>query len=170
MFQIELNDNRSTKSKLLSAEAIWLESLRKDWTPFAITTVFKSSGCRPRPDHWLDEYKHKVVWKVNKRLDKNARELIPIHDIACYYEFGESSLMKTLADKRRPHHVHAILLIPTSRLSRVWSAEEGELNSRLAQDFQSIRTVSSVLMEPVREGECIDWMTYSAKGKPFNVY
>lgn len=170
MFQTEQNDIKTTKSKLLNAEATWLESIRNEWTPFAITTVFKSSGIRPRSGHWLDEYKHKVVWKVNKCLDKHANELIPIHDIACYYEFGESSLMKTLADKRRPHHVHAILLIPKNRVSRVWNTEASALNPRLVKDFKSIRTVSSVLMEPVREGECIDWMTYSAKGKPYNVH
>lgn len=170
MFQIEQTNSRPTKQELVQAEAQLVESLRDKWTPFAITAVFKSSGCKPRADHWLDEYKHKVVWKVNKRLSRNAHDLIPIHDIACYYEFGESSLMKTLADKRKPHHVHAILLIPINMTDRVWNREGNKLDARLEKDFRSIRTVSSVLMEPVREGRSIDWITYSAKGKPFNVH
>lgn len=167
---IQSEPTRSSKQTLLDAEGKWIESLRDEWTPFSVTTVFKSSGVVPRKEHWLDEYKHKVVWKVNKRLSRRASELIPIHEIGCYYEFGESSLMKSFADKRQPHHVHAMLLIPKNLTNRVWDEEGQELNSRLEQDFKSIRTVSSVLMEPVRTGESTNWLVYSAKGKPFNVH
>lgn len=168
MMNTEQVDNRTSKRKLLDAEAQWLETLRDEWTPFAVTAVFKSSGERPRPDHWLDEYKHKVVWKVNKRLSRHARELIVVHELNCRYEFAESSLMKTLSDKRRPHHVHATLLVPKCMADRVWNDEENRLSDRLQKDFKSIRTVSSVLMEPVRTGMSIDWLVYSAKGKPYN--
>jgi|GEM_PF-3915989 len=33
----------------------------------------------------MDEYKHKVVWKVNKRLCRHARELIVVHELNCRY-------------------------------------------------------------------------------------
>lgn len=159
---------RSNKAMLLDAVGKWIESLRVHWTPFSITTVFKSSGTKPREDHWLDEYRHKVVWKVNKRLSRHASELIAIHEIGCYYEFGVSSLIKSFADKRQPHHVHGILLIPNAKVHSVWDYEGCRLHPRLTKDFQSIKTVSSVLMEPVRDGETTSWLTYSAKGKPFN--
>lgn len=154
-----------TKKTLMKAESEWIESLRKDWTPFAITAVFKSSGSVPRRDYWLDQYKHKVVWKVNKRLSRHAKELIVVHEFGCYYEFEESSLKKSFADKRRPHHVHATLLIPKSMTSRIWNETEQKLSPRLTKDFESIRIVSSVLMEPIRTGETIRWLVYSAKGK-----
>ena len=168
MYLSESNPSNQDKAKLLKAEAELIESLRTDWVPFAITVVFKSSGCQPRAEHWLDEYKHKVVWKVNKRLSRRAHDLILIHDLACYYEFGVSSLMKTNADKRRPHHIHATLLVPKIRVDRVWDSVENKLTERLHKDFHSIKTVSSVLMEPIRDLESINWLMYSAKGKPFN--
>lgn len=154
-----------TKNTLLNAESEWIESMRKDWTPFTITAVLKSSGSVPRRDYWLDQYKHKVVWKVNKRLCRHAKELIVVHEFGCYYEFEESSIRKSFADKRCPHHVHATLLIPTSMTNRIWNETEQKLNPRLAKDFKSINIVSSVEMEPVRTGEAICWLVYSAKGK-----
>lgn len=154
-----------TKKTLLNAKSEWIESMRKDWTPFAITAVFKASGSVPRPDYWLDMYKHKVVWKVNKRLCRHAKELIVVHEFGCYYEFDESSLKKSFADKRHPHHVHAILLIPTSMTNRVWNEVEQKLSPRLEKDFQSISIVSSILMEPIPTGQTISWLVYSAKGK-----
>ena len=163
-------DLRTSKRKLIDAEATLIESLRDQWTPFAITAVFRSSGRMPRQDRWIDEYRHKVAWKVNKRLSRRASELIVIHELACFYEFGESSMFKTLADQRRPHHVHATLLVPKKLAFRVWNETDNRIDARLEKDFSSIKTVSSVLMEPLRIDHAVDWVTYSAKGKPFYVH
>ncbi len=159
-----------SKRKLLESEAQWMERLREEWCPFAVTTVFKAGGVKPRPDRWLDEYKHKVVWKVNKRIARHARELIVVWELDCYYEFNESSLQKCFGDKRQPHHVHSVLLVPKNKSGCVWNEAENRLNSRLEKDFKSIKNVSSILMEPLQVGKSIEWLTYCAKGKPFNIH
>jgi len=156
-----------TKQELIQAYSNWIESSRSDWIPFAVTCVFKAGGGRSNRTRWLNEYKSKVVWKINKRLSRHKSELITFHDI-CYYEYELSGLRRSVADGRSPHHVHGIVGIPATIICRVWDKDKNELDERLAKDFKSIETVQSVLMEPVTEGRSADWLVYISKGKDFN--
>ena len=156
-----------SKQELIQAYSKWIESSRSEWVPFAVTCVFKASGQSQNPTRWLNEYKSKVVWKINKRLSRRKSELITFHEI-CYYEFDLSGLRRSVADGRSPHHVHGIVGVPATIVCRVWDQANNKLDDRLAKDFKSIDTVQSVLMEPVIEGHTTDWLVYISKGKDFN--
>lgn len=158
---------QQSKRKLIEEYSRWIEGARSDWVPFAVTCVFRASGRAPNPTRWMDEYKNKVVWKINKRLSRRKSELITFHDI-CYYEFELSGLRRSVADGRSPHHVHGVVGVPASIVGRIWDSVNDQLNARLAKDLKSIDTVQSVLMEPVAEGRSIDWLVYISKGKDFN--
>lgn len=144
-----------------------MRSLSEILIPFATTVVFKSSGYTPRPEHWLAEYRHKFLWKLNKQISKRASELLFYHDY-CRYEFGESSRYKSLSDQRCPHHVHGVVNIPKQHVYKIWNYEMNRTPDRLTKDFKSISNVSSVLIEPIKLDEIENWLSYTVKGKPFD--
>lgn len=162
----EFTFQRPTKQHYINAHATWFKSLSESWNPFCTTVVFKSSGCKPRPDYWLDEYRHKFLWKINKQLSRHARELVFYHDF-CRYEFGESSLYKSIRDQRKPHHVHGVIHIPKEYVHKIWDQVENKITDRLNTDFKSISNISSVLIEPLKEDKMESWIGYMHKGKDF---
>lgn len=157
---------KPTKDEHINNHDLWFKSLSESWMPFATTVVFRSSGYKPRPEHWLQEYKHNFIWKINKQLSRNAKNLI-FYDDFCRYEFGESSLYKSIKDQRNPHHVHGIIFIPKELVHKVWNQEFNSITDRLSKDFKSIKNISSILIEPVRETEMKKWIGYMTKGKDF---
>lgn len=163
--QIESN-NKSTRQLMIEVDSEWFESKRNEWDLFTLTAVFRASGWKPNPDRWIDEYKHKVLWKINKQLTRGNNYLIPFD--RCEYEFDQSSLFKSLSEQRKPHHIHGIVSIPKDLSHNVWNLEKNMLSPRLLKDFNSIDTVSSVLMEPIPIGGTLDWYVYMMKGKSFN--
>ncbi len=157
---------KTTKEQYINEYSTWFDSFSEFHIPFTTTVVFRSSGYKPRPDFFLSEYKHKFIWKINKQLSRHASELVFYHDF-CRYEFGESSRFKSIADKRSPHHVHGIILIPKEYVNKIWNQETNKICDRLKKDFNSIKNVSSVLVEPIIEGKTQDWISYMTKGKDF---
>ena len=95
------------KNELITALANFIEERRTDWTPFAITTVFKSKAYKSNETKWSDEYVHKVLWKINKRLNSSATDIVFYHDFRYEMEIkGQFKSAKILNDGRCPHHIH----------------------------------------------------------------
>src|SRR5271155_2617304 len=86
-----------SKKDLIGQYSEWLESRKDVWDLFAVTAVFNAGGKNSNCARWSDEYKHKVFWKIKKRLAHCYTNLIPFEDMF-YYEFGESSLFKSAAE------------------------------------------------------------------------
>lgn len=161
-----VTNKKSTRRLMIESDSEWFESKRDEWDLFTLTAVFRASGWKPNPDRWIEEYKHKVLWKINKQLTRGNNYLIPFD--RCEYEFDQSSLFKSLSEQRKPHHIHGIVSIPKDLSHKVWNLEKNILSPRLLKDFNSIDTVSSVLMEPIPVGRTLDWYVYMMKGKSFN--
>ena len=164
------NQNSSyprSKQSMINIYGSWFEELRSTHSPMALTAVFKSQSFKPQKYRWIDEYQHKVIWKINKQISRRASELI-VHSDICYYEHSEVSSAKSLKDYRYPHHVHGIVFIRNEHFHKVWDIDTDTIRPSLQRDFDSIKTVSSVLMEPIPEGTVYRWLSYITKGKPFN--
>jgi len=155
-----------SKKDLIAQYSEWLESRKDVWDLFAATAVFKAGGHKSNSARWSDEYKHKVLWKIKKRLAHSYTNLIPFEDFF-YYEFEQSSLFKSAAEGRKPHHIHGVIPIPKNLTHKIWDSKTGCLTLRIQKDFKSIKTLSSILLEPIRTGKLSDWLSYSSKGKPF---
>ena len=158
----------SNEEGVIDAYVTWLNSLSKtDWDLFAVTAVFRSSGNMPCADKFKEHYKHKVLWKIKKRIHKRKAALlhaIPYEDLH-FYEFSESSRFRITNDKRQPHHVHGIVPIRKYHSHKVWDKQKFELKDGLVKDFKSIKDVSSVLMEPVNDAGIKNWINYITKRK-----
>lgn len=136
-----MNQSSQTKIKLLKAYSSLFTSLQPNHDLFAITAVFNSGWYQPSPERWLDEYRHKVLWKIKKRLTHSGLNCIPFEDFAAY-EFEESSIFRSARDKRKPHHIHGLIPIPKALSHKVWNQERNEVDPRLFKDFNSIHTIS----------------------------
>ena len=158
----------SAKRIILEAYTKLLESYSDDFSLFSITAVFNAGGIKPNKARWLDEYNQKVLWKIKKQTSHSGLNRILIDDFVCY-EFEESSLYQSVKDRRKPHHVHGVIPIPKLIAHKIWDAENNKITTRLQKDFDSIETVSSVLMEPIQVGKLMNWSVYMFKGKEFNL-
>lgn len=156
-----------SKQSLIASYASWIKELRSTHAPMAITAVFRSQSFKPQKCRWLDEYQHKVIWKINKQISRKAPELL-VNSVIAYYEHSHVQSTKSLKDYRYPHHVHGIVFIKNEHLHKVWDIASGTIRPSLQRDFDSIKTVSSVLMEPLSEGGECRWMSYITKRKSFN--
>ena len=163
----EFNYQKPTKVDYIDAYVDWFKSMNDTTIPFTTTVVYKSSGHKPNADKWIDEYKHKFLWKINKQLNPHSSKLTFFYDF-CKYEFGESSRYKSIHDQRNPHHVHGIILIPKDKVNKIWDANRNTETNRLTKDFKSILNISSILIEPIRNDKIQDWISYMMKGKTFN--
>ena len=158
---------KPTKDQYINGYVNWFKSLSESWISFATTVVFRSSGCKPRPEYWLQEYKHNFLYKINKLLSRRAKEAV-MYDDYCEYEFGESGRYKSVKDQRNPHHVHGIIFIPKELTHKVWDGKSNLITERLYKDIKSIKQISSALIEPIREGEMTSWIGYTMKEKYFD--
>jgi hypothetical protein len=155
-----------TKSELQQAWSDWFESKKDEWDLFTLTVVFKSGGQTTRPDRWKTEYRTRVLQKIRRTLEPNVKNqdtAIPYEDFF-YYEKDDSSFFR-VSRSHKPHHVHALLPIKKSQVHRFWSLDSLDLQTRVHKDLHSIRTIQSILIEPVKSDQAIDWVRYISKGK-----
>jgi len=155
-----------TKTDLINAWADWLESKKSDWDLFAITVVYKAGGKIPRPDRWESEYRNNVLKKIKKVIEPNIKNqsfAIPYEDF-CYYEFDEASIFR-VTGLRKPHHIHALIPIRKASTYRFWSIDDDDLKKRIRKDLESINSVGSILVEPIRNQGLSSWVSYCLKGK-----
>ena len=154
-----------TRNDLLVAWTEWLLS-HDDWQLFTITVVFKAGGNRANPAKWESIYRTKVLQKIRRTLEPNAKNqqtAIPFEEFF-HYEFDQASIFKT-TKSRKPHHIHGTLPIRKSQLNRFWSTEANKIQERLYKDILSIKEVQSIDIQPLISGREIDWVRYIAKGK-----
>ena len=154
------------KTELLKVWSDWFESKKDEWELFTITVVFKAGGKIPRPERWNSEYDKCVLRKIRKALEpnqKNQQNAIPFQDF-CYYEFDESSIHR-ITSSRKSHHIHGLLPIRKSQVSRFWSIDENNIRERIQKDIHSTGIVQSVEIRPITENSTIDWITYITKMK-----
>jgi len=155
-----------TKNELLQAWVHWFESKNDEWQLFALTIVFKAGGKLPRPARWESEYKNRVLIKIKRAIERNKGNYdfaIPFDEFF-YYEFDETSIFRK-SSLRKPHHIHALIPIRTSALYRFWSTDQNALQVRIQKDIYSIKTIGSILVEPIRNRELRSWISYCLKGK-----
>lgn len=164
----ELTNYKSTyptRNDLLKAWSEWLAS-NDDWQLFTLTVVYKASGSKANPEKWESFYRTKVLQKIRRALEpnsKNQKTAIPFEDFF-YYEFDQASIFKT-TKSRKPHHIHGVIPIRKSQLTRVWSTDENTIHANVYRDILSINEVQSIDIQPLIKGHEIDWIKYCAKGK-----
>ncbi len=154
------------KTELIKVWSDWFESKFDEWELFTITVVFKAGGKIPRPDRWNSEFDKCVLRKIRKALEpneKNRTNAIPFEEF-CYYEFDESSIHR-ITSSRKPHHIHGLLPIRKSQVSRFWSIDENGLKERIKKDIHSTGIVQSLEIKPIKENSTINWLTYITKMK-----
>lgn len=164
MNQVSQISTYPNKAVFINEWSQWFESKRDIWDLFTATVVFKSGGISANPDLWCDEYHSRVLNKVRKAIahgSKNFINAIPF-DSFFFYEKDESSIFR-ITGSRKPHHVHALIPIPKCRSFRFWSVENNDLQPRVRKDIESIDTVQSIHVDPVKESST--WIRYITKGK-----
>jgi hypothetical protein len=137
-----------------------------DWNLFACTVVFKPIDRNNSKERYESDYRTKVLDKVKKRLERhpeNYPNCIPFEHF--YFFEREQKSLKKLTSKKSPFHVHSLLPIKTCHIHRFWNEESSSLHPRLLKDILSIDVVQDVLIEPVQEGQSINWVRYITKSK-----
>ncbi len=155
-----------TKIELITAWSDWFESKSDEWDLFTLTVVFKAGGKIARPERWESEYKNRVLVKIRRALERNKKNhetAIP-YEHFFYYEFDESSIFRS-SGLRKPHHIHALIPIRKLCVYRFWSIDNNDLQSRIKKDIQSIKSLGSILVEPINDSGVRNWIGYCLKGK-----
>ena len=139
--------------------------------PFAATVTFKGlvpielkDGMKKAASY---EYRKWVLNKVRRRLCRSSskwNKVLPI-DYYFAYEYEQGSFFKPTPRSNSPHHVHGIFSVGKAEATRIFNFETLELDPRLKKDIESIATVSSFLIEPLRLEEGEKWARYLLKKK-----
>lgn len=161
-------NNSRFKFKHNEAFADWIKKNfdEKLWTPFSCTVVFRPIDNINTRDRFEQEYKNRVLRKIRRRLERNAkyqRTAIPYEELYYFERYEKSKFRAT--GKRCPFHIHSLLPIRTSQVHRFWSFENNSLNDRVAKDIHSIDIVQDVLIEPIRDANTLPWLLYISKAK-----
>jgi hypothetical protein len=137
-----------------------------EWNLFTCTVVFRPVDQYNSKERYESDYKYKVLGKVKNRLERHPARYtncIPFEHF--YYFEREQKSIKKLSSKKCPFHVHSLLPIKTCHYHRFWNQDDSSLNSRLMKDLLSIDVVQDVLIEPIRDSESINWISYITKSK-----
>ena len=105
-----------------------------------------------------------IVHENHRKLSVKLQQSV-LKQIETVYEFDEHSKFRYSRDKCKPHHIHGIIGIPVQLVPRLWDVDRDCLVARLQKDLASMSSVSSFLIERVREGHVEDWINYINKGK-----
>lgn len=164
------------RKSLSNPRNLWKQELNwilgnDEWTPFVATVTFKglspyeaADGMRKATEY---EYSKRVLNKVRKRLCRSSSkwsEVLPI-DYFFQYEREQGSFFKPIPKSNAPHHVHALFPVKRECAQRIFNFDSGRLDQRLYKDLQSIASVSTFLIEPLRVDEAEAWVRYMLKGK-----
>ena len=151
----------------------WMVS-NDDWMTFAVTVTFKNLEPLEASEGYkkaaLYEYKKRVLNKIKKRLCRLSSKwnrVIPIEYLV-QYEFDQGSFFKPVPSKNQPHHIHGVFPVPKEFASRIYDFENSCLDHRLFKDLNSLKRVSTFLIEPLRVDESSAWLNYMLKDKLLN--
>lgn len=148
----------------------WMMS-NDDWVTFTVTVTFKNLEPFETREGYkkaaLYEYKKGVLNKVKKRLCRLSskwNQVIPI-EYLIQYEYDQGSFFKPVPSKSQPHHVHGVFPVHKEFASRIYDFENSLLDHRLSKDLDSLKRVSTFLIEPIRINESNAWLNYMLKDK-----
>ena len=132
---------------------------------FALTVVFKSGGYKSGRTRFEDEY-NKVLNRIRKRVDPKGRygNNAIYFDNFSMYEYDVCSLSRTVRH-HKVHHIHALIPIRKCQAYRVWNKQFHMVDPKLKDALNAMKkdTVSTYLLEPVREDALVKWVFYMNK-------
>lgn len=155
---------KRNKTDYIRQVSAWLES-RQDWDLLAVTVTFKPIDAHNKEDRWIQEYRNRVLYRISRRLEHNKerrKDVIPYTDIV-YFDQNYHSIFKGMK-LSNPPHVHGIIPIPNKLTYRVWDFEKSCLVEVLKNDICSMKTVGSLHIELIKQGNTNDWFNYILKG------
>lgn len=157
---------QTKKQALTLAWTEFFESLKADHVLFAVTVVFHPVDLINSQQRWEGEYTSGVLNKFRRALERrhaNQEFSISFPDFY-YFERNEASIHR-ITGTRKPFHIHSLLPIRKEHVYRIWSSDSNDLSERLKADLYSLGTIQSIMVEPVRDGETLNWVRYVAKSK-----
>lgn len=134
---------------------------------FAFTVVFKSGGYRSGQARFEDEYT-KVLNRIKKRVDPKGRygnKPLPFEYFR-QYEYDICSPSRRVR-QHKVHHVHALIPVRKCQAYRVWNQQFFMVDPKLKDSLNAMKknSVSTWLLEPVKEDELTKWVFYMNKSK-----
>jgi hypothetical protein len=155
-----------TKSQSIQHWTSWFESKSGDWFYLTITLVFHRDQIGLNREACEAEYRTRILPKFQRRIERspsNWSNALPFASELFYYEKDETSIYKRLRNSS-PHQIHGLLVVPRTRLYRIWSTDASSLCEVLERDLRSLLTLSDWLIEPVRDEALGNWLRYITKG------
>lgn len=166
-----LRKSASNPRNLKKKELEWLIFEHPEWTAFTITVVFKnlvpvvSNLGMEHAAHY--EFQKGILTKIKRRLcrsQKHWEKVLP-HPDFCVYEYEQGSFFKKLSESRLCHHIHGIFLVPERLDTKIYNFKDLCLDERLDKDINSMKSVSSFHIDPLRHEDAFSWHNYMMKSK-----
>lgn len=154
-----------SKNKEVENYSEWFHERSDDWFYLAVTVVFKGATGMGK-ELAEQDYKQKVLPKIQRCVEsnpKNFAKALPLDVQLFYYEKDETSLYKKVKSSS-PHHIHGLVIVPRSRLHRVWSVDFGNLQAKLLRDIMSVESVASFHVSEAKPEVLSGWLRYVTKG------
>lgn len=155
----------TSKEEELEYFDLWFRDRGVDWSYLTVTLVFDRDQVGLSPSFCESEYRQRILPKF-QRLIEGSRERwdnsVKLAPDLFYYEKDETSLYKRVRTAS-PHHIHGLLVVPKTRLYRLWSEDDSGLVSRLERDLRSLGYLADWKIEKVR-GDLRPWLRYITKG------
>jgi len=140
----------------------WIhDSQLNGYSFYRFDIAFNSSGAS-RPHKWLEYFDRKVAFKIQKRLGAS----VPVNSLIREYEYGIKSRNRVSRDWRSPHHIHALIGVPSALGHKM-------TGHRLKIDLKSLPEVSSVYIALIPDNDLDPTKTvkaaycYMRKGKTY---
>ncbi len=161
----KLNNMKDDKRLYLDGYVELFQELKKENDLFALTVVFNCGGHASGADRWKAEFRRDVLDRFRKRLDPRCRYGVHPITFECFWIHEFDTCSKTrMANPHKVHHIHALLAIRKVQAYRVWDDSIQSVNPKLAGSLDVMqRTVSSWLLEPVKDGKVAEWVNYMNK-------
>ena len=142
---LQIMDPHQSEPRLHPFDDLWIawihERQLEGFSFYKFDITFNSSG-HQRSTEWLNYFDRNVVYKIQKVIGAGRTILTDIRE----YEFGIRSRNRVTADWRCPHHIHALIGVPTAQGSRMMS-------KRLKKDLESLAEVSSVYIDLIPDND-----------------
>lgn len=157
---------KPTKQQEIENWSSWLQEISGDWFYLTITLVFSRNQVGLNREFCEAEYRLRILPKFQRRIERSQDQWtnsLPFATDLFYYEKDETSLYKRVK-AGSPHHIHGLLVIPKTRLYRIWSTDDQCLDETLKRDLQSLSYVTDWLIEPAVMEKLPYWLNYITKG------
>ena len=166
-----IKKTRNHPYNLRKQELYWMLNQKIDWSVYTITVTFDninssvlSSGTEKVV---MYEFNYHFLPKIRRRLCRSRKhweKVLPTPEFVVY-EYQQGSYFKPVPKSNSPHHIHGIFTVRKNLEAKIFDREVNLLDKRLQKDLNSIKTVGSYLIEPLRLDEAENWFHYMIKGK-----